>query len=480
MGVQTTEVSRAAANIQPPTLTAVLVGAVVHLQWTCRGIGTYEIVVERSTGITGPWARINLGGTGGNEDATVDAGARYFYQARVITGDLAGVPSHPVSVVIPPRRPVLEPARQDAQAGGLTLTWDLVPYVTTYKIVVDGKERATVKPAAAALLGTWSGDPPHDGQSHTYAVEAFVDGTSSRSENLHVWAVAPEFTPPKRAKGKLVLTATLPTPDDRQWNIRFEGLRNGDWVSIKTTQVGGGGNPFVATANVSRKAYRQFRVRAISQDSITLYSARVSAAQGIGDPVLVRNKVDVRSDQITINWNEVPGAKNYELHVRKLGDHEWRMVAAGPMGGATDDDVEPGTTYEYKLVASDGSGRLVSNVLPLTTPSNHPKKKRSAKSSKAKTALSVTFHRHVDKEKDVQTLKQWLDEAVRKSPELLVPKSQRNTIVKALTQTPKISASFRDAVKAVKGRVPKGPKLVPPNVSLSKIFDQKFAVRSHP
>lgn len=371
--------SRLVLSVAAPTgLDATLVEPhAVRVVWNDVAGETGYVVERRIDVTTEPWTIV--GDTGADvthftQDG-LSPGRTYLYHVRARDAEGRSEPSNVDSVTVPgdaavPAAPHLEAALIAPRA--IRLNWTNVANETGYRIErrVDGSS-GDFQPIASvgADVTTFVDDGLVAGKTYIYRVRAFNEvGHSAYSNTAHATTPAEGTVPAAPTE----LTAEL---IDRRfvrlrWNDvagehgykierRLDGSGSGHWIQIGST--GENVTTFVDERVDHGRTY-VYRVRAFNAAGNSPYSnTRAITVPGeTGVPAAPRLEVGVVGPRaVRLHWTNVANETGYRIERRVDGSSEGfreiRTVGAD-VTAITDDGLEPGKTYLYRVRAFNAAG----------------------------------------------------------------------------------------------------------------------------
>ena len=145
----------------------------------------------------------------------------------------------------------------------------------------------------------------------------------------------------------------------------------GGWTTVATPPQG---QTTITDGGLSAGTTYYYEVVAIAGNVESAPSNTVSATTAIDAPgTTVLVIVAAASDHIDLAWNDVAGETGYRIERSTDGDTGWTPVATTGMDvtSATDASLAAGTTYWYRIFATNDAGDSpASDVVSATTPSD--------------------------------------------------------------------------------------------------------------
>jgi fibronectin type 3 domain-containing protein len=373
-----------------PHLEAFLAAAhAAKLEWTNVANETGYQIERRVDGSADPFAPIATRDADANSyvDDGLTAGKTYIYRVRAVNAAGNSAWSNNAAVVVPgdgvpdaPRELVAEVV----QGTFVRLRWVDVSGEKGYRVErrldAAGTEWVQIGNTAENVV-TFADQNVEKGKRYAYRVRAFNDaGNSPYSNVAAVTVFGPEPGVPAAPRelnaeltdaGKVKLTWN---DVDNEAGYKVERRVDGTdaWTQIGTT----GANVLTfLDGNVDKGKTYIYRVRAFNDAGNSSYS-NTDAVRIPGDPTtplaphLEVDLVGPRAAKLT--WTDVTGESIYRIERRVDGSAEGfkeiRTVNAG-VTTITDDGLEPGKTYLYRVRAANAAGNgPYSNVAAVRVP----------------------------------------------------------------------------------------------------------------
>ena len=359
-----------ATPLAPPTnLTASYGNSKVNLSWT-KGTGASETQILRSTTSGGPYTLVQSSTSTSWSDTSVSNGTNYYYVANSINYSGSAGYSNEVSAM--PRDVPGTPENFVATPGStqIFLTWDTVPYATSYKI-----QRATQSNGSYSNIGTsatnsYTNTGCTNGITYYYRVAAVNDvGTSA-------WTYIVSATPQLSAPANLTAVSTA-----GKVTLTWEAVAGADNYEVFRSTVHDGPYTLVKTTNSSTTSWADTAVT----NGTTYYYVVIVIDNGVESPnsneaigtpwVALAAPVNFTAvagnQQIELNWDAVTGATEYRVY-RKPSGGSYSVVATVTDTHYTDTGLTDGTTYYYKVAAANINGQETLsaeiNAKPRVTP----------------------------------------------------------------------------------------------------------------
>ena len=342
-----------------PTLTAVATSPQhVALSWTSI-VSATNYLLERSTdaGVTWTNATAPLSATTFTDTNT--PGTRYVYRVSATNGTGYGATSTTVSIVTP----LVTPANFTATVASATevdLAWSANADATGY--IIQRSQNGTTwttltTPGVTGASNTFA-DTTVAADSVYYYHIAATNATGSSSYAL----VGPVTTLPAAP----VLTATVASST----SVTLTWTSQPNIVSYKVESSTDGGvtwatlSPAPTTttttySSLSSNATYVFRVSATNTSGTSIPSLTRTVVTFLSAPNVFQTTV-ISASEIDVNWNPVIGATGYNIQRSSNGGTTWTALVTSSLTGAStvfaDTTVAAGTTYAYRIAATNASG----------------------------------------------------------------------------------------------------------------------------
>ena len=295
-------------------------------------------------------------------DKTAKAGVKYKYTITAINGSYSSIVSPAKSY----RRLAQPTVTIENTNGAIKGSWTQVTGAASYIIyrseVVNGKWSSWKNlGTAGATAKSFTDKTVKSGVKYKYRVIAKNGGSKSSAEasNKLVYLTCPKATVSNSIYGAKVKWNVITGAEsyivyrksyvNKQWTA---------WQQIAKTST----NSYTDSTAVSGAKYR-YTIHAVNDGSL---SARKDSASFVYVEA-PKTTTTVTAKAITLNWNEIGGAKKYVVYRAELGDDGkwsgWSKVASlKDINTFADTTVVAGKTYKYKVNACIGKSKSSSNA----------------------------------------------------------------------------------------------------------------------
>ena len=295
-------------------------------------------------------------------DKTAKAGVKYKYTVTAINGSYSSIVSPAKSY----RRLAQPTVTIENTNGAIKGSWTQVTGAASYIIyrseVVNGKWSSWKNlGTAGATAKSFTDKTVKSGVKYKYRVIAKNGGSKSSAEasNKLVYLTCPKATVSNSIYGAKVKWNVITGAEsyivyrksyvNKQWTA---------WQQIAKTST----NSYTDSTAVSGAKYR-YTIHAVNDGSL---SARKDSASFVYVEA-PKTTTTVKAKAITLNWNEIGGAKKYVVYRAELGDDGkwsgWSKVASlKDVNTFADTTVVAGKTYKYKVNACIGKSKSSSNA----------------------------------------------------------------------------------------------------------------------
>ena len=351
------------APAAPANLSATLNNGQVNLNWTAvSGATTYN--VKRRTG-NGAYSVLTTGVTTPNyTDTSVLPGLTYTYTVSSVNGTGEGTASNEASATLAPAAPTLSATAGDGQT---TLTWTASTGAVSYNV-----KRLNDNAVTNGTSTTFTDTNLTNGTTYNYVVSAVNSGGESAASNQ---VSATPLTAPAAP------TDLSATAGDAQVNLSWTAvsgatsynLQRGTASGVYTTTIAvPSGTPTLTynDANLSNGTTYYYVVSAVNSAGSSGVSNEASAAPQGPPPTPTGLTATPAPGQVTLNWSASVGATNYAVYraTTSNGQGATPLASGVTTTSYTDTAVVNGTTYFYKVTASNGAGQSAQSAQVSATP----------------------------------------------------------------------------------------------------------------
>lgn len=333
----------------------------ISLTWSASSGATGYQVQRSPDGGTG-WMQVGTSSTTSFTDSGLIPSTTYFY--RVLATNPPGL-SGPSNVASATTAAGL-PSSQSPQgswvgvygAGGYALLgWsgsDLVS-IPGATLVFDQGQRYVWSNPSSDVRALQSPDASTREATTAYdanQVRMHITFSSAYSGTVHVYAV--DWDAQSRRE-----TITVNDGSGPQTSYLSNDFSQGAWVSVPVNVAAGG----TVTVTVTRTAGLNVVVSGIVLGGPPPAPPAPSGVLATA----------VSSSQIKVTWNASSGATSYQVQRSPDGSSGWAQVGSTTTTAFTDSSLIPGSTYFYRVIASNGPGFSgPSAVVSATTPAGLP------------------------------------------------------------------------------------------------------------
>lgn len=353
----------------PSNLGAVAGNGTVSLTWAA-GVNNTTFNVYRTVGSAVPELLGNVG-IAGYTDSTAVNGTTYIYTVTGVHGARESAASNTATAtpvgVAPAAATNLVVTPGDATMG---LVWAAAAGATGYKILrsTAGAEATQIDVSVAT---NYADNTVANGTSYTYAVVATNTwGDAAATEFV---GGTPDFATPD-VPTDLVATAGVSSVS-LTWTA---GANN---VSFNVYRAEGAASPaFYATSNtatftdalVNNGTLYTYTVSGVNGPKESLRSSQAAATPTGAVPDQVTGLVAVAGDStIGLSWNSAASATRYDIHRSEAGG-PFEILVSTPGVTHTDNTVENGANYVYRVVAANVWGEALPSADAFARPSAAP------------------------------------------------------------------------------------------------------------
>ena len=278
----------------------------VTLTWDAIGGATnYSVLMKKGTS----W--ITLGSTGTKTTFTATGlvnGGKYFFVVKAYASGMWSEDSEIVYAI--PVSTVPQNVAATAGDSKVTISWDAVSGATNYAVLMkNGTSWTTLGSAGTKTSYTATGLT--NGAEYTFAIKAYANGAWS-GQSAEVSAT-PTSTAPQNVKataGDCKITISWDAVDGATNYAVL--IKNGtSWTTLAAT---GTNTSYTATDLVNGDTYT-FAVKAYANGAWSTASEAISATPVNTTPQNV--KATAGDSKVTLTWDEVEGATNYSVLMRK-------------------------------------------------------------------------------------------------------------------------------------------------------------------
>jgi fibronectin type 3 domain-containing protein len=378
----------------PTNLTVTPGAAGATLKWTASTSGSpTSYSIFRGTATDGE-ATTAVGTVSGTTTTFTDTGLTngktYFYNVAANNATGVGPDSNEVSVspgvttttpAAAPSGVTLNPANFTLTPASnvMNLTWNPVAGATSYNIyrgTAPGGEAAT--PVGTSTSDSYTDTGVTDGTGYYYTVAAVnAGGTGPKSAETNSVPSALVVTPPVPF-GMVVTTAS------GQINLQWTYEENATSYKIyrSTTSGGEGATPIATTTSssytdtsVTAGTTYYYEVTALTGTTESVRSPEVSAnTSGTSTPPTPVGLVATAGNgSVALSWTASTGATSYSIYRGTTsGGEGTTSIATTTTNSYTNTGLTNGTTYYYKVSATNSAGTSAQSGEASATPTSSP------------------------------------------------------------------------------------------------------------
>ena len=331
----------------PQNLRANVGGDHIELAWDeVSGATAYDIEVDGA---------VVPNGTSTVYDHTgLESDTEHSYRVRAKNGSVIGAWSPAITRTTLSGVPVN--LRTIAASNQITLSWDPVIGAVGYEVEIDGER---ILNNGLNTTYVHKGLIPYT--EHTYRVRALSRAGAGLWSELLTESTA-------LAAPSLDVKTISKSEIDVSWST-VSGATSYE-LMIDGELIDAGSDTRYMHSGLMPYSWHSYRVRAKSGSDAGPWSEAVTQATSVGTPVITR--IEAKSTQITVEWEEVAGATAYEIEA----DGNVVDVGAGTL--YVHSDLLPSTVHTYRVRAVNGletgewSGwsELATKATPPNTPNN--------------------------------------------------------------------------------------------------------------
>jgi hypothetical protein len=355
----------------PGGLTATTASATsINLAWSDNSTNETGFQIERSLTSGSGYSLITT--TAANavsySDASLAAGTTYYYRIRATNAGGSSaytVEASAVTVGIPAAPSILTATA--TSPASIDLSWtDNSSNETGFQI-----ERSLTMGSGYNLITTTTANAVSyadagltAGTTYYYRIRAVNEGGSSAYTTE---ATATTTGVPPAAPTALIATATASTSITLSWT---DASSNEQGFQIERSITSGSGFSFVSTTVANAVSYADeginpsttyfYRVRAINAGSVSAYTAEVSATTPASPPEAPSGlAAAAASGAINLTWTDNSSNEvEFEIERSLTSESDYALLATveADLVSYSDTSGVPGTTYYYRIRASNGGG----------------------------------------------------------------------------------------------------------------------------
>jgi len=289
---------------------------------------------------------------------------------------------------------ILDLAASDVNATSALLSWTapgddgIVGRAASYDL---RRSNTLITPAnfEGAIIVTGVGLPDSSGTAQSFAIGMLepstiyyfairsADGAGNRSAISNVASIETLPAPPNPPTG-LIALALDPNSIELTWNdnstdedeFDIEVLVEGEseFMPLDTTPGSAGSSGTYITNDLTDRTEYSFRVRASNISGPSAYSNTATVRTPVPAPRSL-TAIAIGEDLVDLSWS-FPFADPDSFRIEREDDAIWDAIATitGTDRGFGDSTVEFLTSYNYRVLAIDGTVSESSNIVSVTTP----------------------------------------------------------------------------------------------------------------
>jgi fibronectin type 3 domain-containing protein len=361
------------APATPSGLSATAVSSTeIQVSWT--GVPSETgYVLERSSGQSG-WTTAQTT----TETSVVDGGltprTTYSYRVRAVNSGASSAPSAAVdATTLAATNPPATPTGLSATSTStqVQLTWNDVPDEEAYEVQRYAGDWITLDTLAANTVTYVDAQDLLPSTTYAYRVIATNGGGSSLPSDV-VYVTTLEDPP--AAPGNLVVTDTTTSSVSLAWTAgadatSFDIQRSTDGTSW--TLAGSSASTAFTDSGLASDTTYMYRVVANNSGGSSPPSAVLTVRTVKFIPPLVPpGNVAVSSTTsttATLSWTADSPASSFRIERADQGSTNWTTVGTTAQLTFTDVGLAPGTTYQYRIFASDGTSESAASAVVTAT-----------------------------------------------------------------------------------------------------------------
>jgi titin len=346
-------------------VTATAIGTDVNIAWSgVSGATTY--LVERSADGSTGWSDVGTTAATSLIDPGLANATTYYYRVTAATQQVSSIPSMVVSATTGPASALGVTAV--AIGNEIAVSWNAVAGAIGYSVERSSDGSTGWSPIGATTTATSQQDPElAPGTTFYYRVITSAVAGDSAPSNISGATTAPGIAAPTAIAADTVITISWPVvPGAATYTIERSPNGSTGWTTLQASIAPISLND-VGLLNGTNYYYR---VTASNSAGSSPVSAVVSAKTGLGSPALTASVNNYTS--VVLNWNSVAGATGYTVRRSIDSGTTWSTVGTTSSTTRTDEELVPGSTYEYQVIATDGTLTSTSNNVVVTLPPAQP------------------------------------------------------------------------------------------------------------
>lgn len=296
----------------------------------------------------------------GANHTSVDPDSTFYYQVVSTQNDVEGAPSFVTkgttgAAITAPTNLV---ASQGAFSDIITLNWDSVTGATGYNIYYSATATGTFVLLGNVVNNTASHTSVAADTTYFYKLVA-TDGTTegavssafSGATGVLIEAPTDVLASQGTYSDKILLSWTA-TTGATGYNVYSATGSEGPFSLLGVVSSTG-----VNQTSVAANTTYYYKITATDGTTEGLASSTLSGFTGalISSPTSTLASQRTYTDKIVLSWDAVDGATSYKVYYSAQTDGPFTLLGTAPNEGANHTSLDPGSTYFYKVTASDGT-----------------------------------------------------------------------------------------------------------------------------
>jgi fibronectin type 3 domain-containing protein len=355
----------------PPVITAKSSNGAVTLSWAAvTGAVSYSVARSLTTG-TGYAVAGAVTTQTTFTDNNVLNGTIYFYVVTASNGTCSSANSNEASAspaCTPPAAPT--GLTTTAGNGSVTLNWTVSTGATSYSIYRNSDGTASYVLVNSTSQPTFTDSNVVNGTKYYYVVSA-SNGSCSSGNSAQV-PITPACVPPSAPTG------VTPTAGDGQISLAWTASPGATLYRVSRNTTGTG--TFTQIATPAATSYLNstlvngttyYYVVAASNGSCWSADSLVASATPVCTPPSVPGTLSATAgdSKITLSWvASTPAPPSYTLQRKTGPGGTYETIASPTVASYTDTNLTNGTTYTYRVSASNGSCSSTYSAEAFATP----------------------------------------------------------------------------------------------------------------
>ena len=355
----------------PPVITATSGNGTVTLSWApVTGAVSYSVARSLAAG-TG----YAMAGTATTQTSFTDNnvlnGTTYYYVVTASNGTCSSANSNEAAAsptCTPPAAPT--GLTTTAGNGSVTLNWTASASATSYSIYRNSDGTSTYVFVNSTSQPTFTDSNVVNGTKYYYVVSA-SNGSCSSGHSVQV-PITPACAPPSAPTG------VTPTAGDGQISLAWTASPGATLYRVSRNTTGTG--TFTQIATPASSSYldrtlvngtKYYYVVAASNGSCWSANSLVASATPTCTPPPIPGTLTATAgdSKITLSWvASTPAPPSYTLQRKTEPGGTYEIIASPTVASYTDTSLTNGTTYTYRVSASNGSCSSTYSAEAFATP----------------------------------------------------------------------------------------------------------------